>query len=115
VRPPFNVNSVALAAASAALDDVEHLEQSVKLNAEGLVQLTDGFKSLGLDYIPSVGNFISVDLGRPGGPLYEKLLREGVIVRPVANYGMPNHLRVTVGTGEENKRFLTALQKVLAD
>jgi histidinol-phosphate aminotransferase len=114
VRPPFNVNSVALAAAAAALDDAEHLRRSVQLNAEGLVQLTDGFKSMGLDYIPSVGNFISVDVGRPAAPLYEALLHEAVIVRPVANYGMPNYLRVTVGTREENARFLQALQNVLA-
>ena len=114
VRPPFNVNSVALAAAAEALEDAEHLERSVKMNAEGLRQLVAGFTSQGLDYVPSVGNFISVDVGRPAGPVYEALLREGVIVRPVANYGMPNHLRVTVGTKEENERFLTALQKVLA-
>jgi len=114
VRPPFNVNSVALAAAAAALEDEEHLARSVQLNAEGLKQLTDGFKSMGLDYIPSVGNFISVDVGRPAAPLYEALLHEAVIVRPVANYGMPSHLRVTVGTAEENARFLGALQKVLA-
>ncbi len=114
VRPPFNVNSVALAAAAAALDDDEHLKRSVKLNAEGLKQLVEGFNTLGLDYIPSVGNFISVDVGRSAAPLYEALLREGVIVRPVANYGMPNHLRVTVGTQEENERFLSALEKVLA-
>jgi histidinol-phosphate aminotransferase len=114
VRPPFNVNSMALAAAAAALDDEAHIHRSVQLNAEGLRQLADGFNSMGLGYIPSVGNFISVDIGRPAAPLYEALLREGVIVRPVANYGMPNHLRVTVGTGEENVRFLTALQKAPA-
>jgi len=113
VRPPFNVNSVALAAAAAALDDVEHLARSVQMNAEGLKQLVAGFETLGLDYIPSVGNFISVDMGRPAAPVYEALLREAVIVRPVANYGMPNHLRVTVGSPEENARFLSALEKVL--
>lgn len=115
VRPPFNVNSVALAAAVSALEDTEHLERSVKMNADGLRQLEAGCKSAGLGYIPSVGNFISIDVGRPSAPVYEALLREGVIVRPVANYGMPNHLRVTVGTGEENERFLTALHKVLAE
>jgi histidinol-phosphate aminotransferase len=113
VRPPFNVNSVALAAAAAALEDVEHLARSVQMNAEGLKQLVAGFETLGLDFIPSVGNFISVDVGRPAAPVYEALLREAVIVRPVANYGMPQHLRVTVGTPEENARFLTALEKVL--
>ena len=113
VRPPFNVNSIALAAAAAALDDKEHLVRSVKMNAEGLKQLVVGFTSMGLDYIPSVGNFICVDAGRPAAPVYEALLHEGVIVRPVANYGMPNHLRVTVGTLEENTRFLSALKKLL--
>ncbi|MGM0593260.1 MAG: histidinol-phosphate transaminase [Pseudomonadota bacterium] len=114
VRPPFNVNSVALAAAAAALDDTEHLERSVRMNADGLKQLVAGFEPMGLEYIPSVGNFICVDVAREAGPVYEALLHEGVIVRPVANYGMPNHLRVTVGTAEENERFLTALGKVLA-
>ncbi|MCW9088925.1 MAG: histidinol-phosphate transaminase [Gammaproteobacteria bacterium] len=113
VRPPFNVNSVALAAAAAALDDSEHLSRSVQMNADGLKQLAEAFAAQGLDYIPSVGNFISVDVGRPSGPIYEALLHQGVIVRPVANYGMPNHLRVTVGTKEENERFLGALYKVL--
>ncbi len=115
VRPPFNVNSVALVAATAALDDEEHLKRSVKMNADGLRQIEAGCKAAGLDYIPSVGNFISIDVGRESGPVYEALLREGIIVRPVANYGMPNHLRVTVGTAEENERFLTALNKVLAE
>lgn len=114
VRPPFNVNSVALAAAVAALQDAEHLQRTVKLNAEGLRQLEAGCRSAGLEYIPSVGNFISIDVDRPAGQVYEALLREGVIVRPVANYGMPNHLRVTVGTAQENERFLSALNRVLA-
>jgi len=114
VRPPFNVNSVALAAAAAALEDDEHLKRSVKMNADGLRQIGAGCKSMGLAFIPSVGNFISIDVGRESGPVYEALLCEGVIVRPVANYGMPNHLRVTVGTADENQRFLTSLGKVLA-
>lgn len=113
VRPPFNVNNLALAAATAALDDAEHLQRSVAMNASGLKQLTAAFVEMGLEYIPSVGNFISVDVGRTAAPLYDALLREGVIVRPVANYGMPNHLRVTVGTEQENARFLGALGKVL--
>ena len=114
VRPPFNVNGLALTAARAALDDDEHLRKTLELNAEGLRQLMAGFDTMGLTYIPSVGNFISVDVGRPAAPLFEALLREGVIVRPVANYGMPNHLRVTVGRKHENTRFLQALDKVLA-
>ena len=114
VRPPFNVNSIALAAAEAALDDDAHRQRSVAMNAAGLRQLMSGFERLGLKYIPSVGNFISVDVGREAAPVYEALLREGVIVRPVANYGMPNHLRVTVGTSEDNDVIIDSLQKVLA-
>ncbi|MEN8169631.1 MAG: histidinol-phosphate transaminase [Pseudomonadota bacterium] len=114
VRPPFNVNNLAMAAALAALDDNEHLQQSVEMNAAGLKQLAVSFEGMGLEFIPSVGNFICVDVGRSAAPVYEELLREGVIVRPVANYGMPTHLRVTVGRPEENKRFVAALKKVLA-
>ncbi len=113
VRQPFNVNSIALAAATAALGDREHIERSQRLNTEGMQQLVSGFDALSLRHIPSVGNFVCVDLGKPALPTYERLLREGVIVRPVANYGMPNHLRVTVGLPEENERFLQALRKVL--
>ena len=114
VRQPFNVNSLAQAAAAAALDDEAHLQRSIAVNRDGLAQLAAGFEALGLDYIPSVGNFISVDTGREAGPVYEALLREGVIVRPVANYGLPNHLRVSVGLPAENARALAALAKVLA-
>jgi histidinol-phosphate aminotransferase len=113
VRQPFNVNSVALAAATAALDDSRHIEESVRLNSDGLRQLLEGFARLNLAHIPSVGNFVCVDLRRPAAPVYEALLRQGVIVRPVANYGMPNHLRVTVGLPGENERFLKALKKVI--
>jgi len=113
VRPPFNVSLLALEAAAAALDDEAHLARTLETNREGMAQLTAGFAALGLSYIPSVGNFVSVDVGRPAGEAYEALLHEGVIVRPVANYGMPQHLRVTVGTATENERFLAALKKVL--
>ncbi len=113
IRPPFNVNSPALAAAEAALADEEHLRRSVALNAEGLRQLGEGFDRLGLEWIASLGNFISVDVGRLGVSLYEALLHEGVIVRPVANYAMPTHLRVSVGLPEQNARLLRALEKVL--
>lgn len=114
VRPPFNVGSVALAAATAALDDEEHLRRSLETNAQGMKQLVAAFAARGLDYIPSVGNFVCVDMGRPAAPLYDALLRRGVIVRPVGNYGLPNHLRVTVGTAEQNEVFLRALDAVLA-
>lgn len=114
VRQPFNVNSLALAGACAALEDTEYLARSREVNAAGMQQLEQGFQALGLSWIPSKGNFIAVDVGREAGPVYQGLLHEGVIVRPVAGYGMPNHLRVTVGLAAENSRFLEALGKVLA-
>ena len=114
VRQPFNVNSLALAGACAALEDTEYLARSREINAAGMQQLEDGFRALGLSWIPSKGNFIAVDVGREAGPVYQGLLHEGVIVRPVAGYGMPNHLRVTIGLAAENGRFLEALGKVLA-
>ena len=114
VRHPFNVNSIAQAAALAALDDVAHLEKSLRLNREGMEQLTSGFRRLGLNFIDSVGNFVVLDLGEAAAGMHEQLLRQGVIVRPIANYGMPNHLRVTVGLPGENARFLEALEQVLA-
>lgn len=114
VRQPFNVNSLALAAACAALQDADYLAESRRLNEAGMEQLQDGFRELGLQWIPSKGNFIAVDLGQVAAPVYQGLLREGVIVRPVANYGMPNHLRITIGLPAENTRLLEALAKVLA-
>jgi histidinol-phosphate aminotransferase len=114
VRQPFNVNSIAQAAALAALDDVAHLESSVRLNRVGMQQLVSGFRRLGLSFVESVGNFIAVDTGGPAAECYERMLKQGVIVRPIANYGMPNHLRVTVGLPEENAHFLAVLEQVLA-
>lgn len=113
VRQPFNINSLALTAAQAALDDGKHLQRTLGNNRDGMLQLTEGFAALGLQWIPSRGNFVCVDLRRPAMPVYEALLRKGVIVRPVANYGMPEHLRVSVGTPHENQIFLDALQDVL--
>ncbi|MBI3899082.1 MAG: histidinol-phosphate transaminase [Gammaproteobacteria bacterium] len=115
VRQPFNVNSVAAAAAEAALADDAHVARGVALNRAGMEQITEGLTGLGLDFIPSVGNFVSFDVRRPARPVYDALLRAGVIVRPVASYGMPQHLRVTIGLAEENRRFLTALADVLRD
>lgn len=109
VRQPFNNNMLALVAAEAALEDSEHLLKTLKVNEQGMLQLTEGFKNLGLSWIPSAGNFVSVDLNEPAEPIYEALLRKGVIVRPVANYEMPHHLRVSIGTSEENQLFLQAL------
>jgi histidinol-phosphate aminotransferase len=114
VRPPFNVNQLALVAAEHALKDKEHLKNSVELNREGMKQLVAAFEQLGIEYIPSVGNFISAKMPQSGKAVFEALLREGVIVRPVDNYGMPDYLRITIGTEAENDKFITALNKVLA-
>jgi histidinol-phosphate aminotransferase len=114
VRQPFNVNSFALAAACAALDDVEYVAESRRLNEAGMQQLQQGLSEQGLSWIPSKANFLAVDLGREGASVYQGLLREGVIVRPIGGYGLPNHLRVSIGLPAENARFLEALAKVLA-
>jgi histidinol-phosphate aminotransferase len=111
-RQPFNNNSLALAAAEAALGDAEHLRRSVENNREGLGVLKSGLEAMGLRCLPSQANFLSFDLGRPAGATYDALLQQGVIVRPLAPYAMPNHLRVTVGAPVENARFLEALQRV---
>ena len=113
VRQPFNVNSLAQAAALAALEDSDHLERSRRINREGMRQLTAGFRRLGLGFIESAGNFVSVELPLAGREVYERLLRRGVIVRPVDNYGMPRHVRITVGLPEENQRFLEALAQAI--
>lgn len=113
-RQPFNVNSLGLVAAVVALEDHDHLEKSININSDGLLQLAEGFARLGLAYIRSVGNFVCVDVGKPAAGVYDALLRQGVIVRPVANYEMPQHLRVTVGVELENLVFLKALEKALA-
>ncbi len=118
VRQPFNVNSLALAAAHAALADQAFVDQSCALNRSGMAQLEAGFRALGLSWIVSSGNFICFALpdenGKPGaGTVYQKLLRQGVIVRPVAGYEMPRHLRVTIGTQVENAMFLAALKASL--
>jgi histidinol-phosphate aminotransferase len=111
VRQPFNVNSLAQAAACAALDDVEYLARSRAVNRSGLAQLRSGLQDLGFSALPSVGNFLCVDCGTEARPLFEALLRQGVIVRPIDNYGLPRHLRVSVGLEAENARFLEALAR----
>lgn len=113
VRQPFNVNSVALSAAAAALDDAEHLQQSVQLNTRGMQQIITGINALGLRVYPSKGNFVLVDCLHPGAAVYEALLRQGVIVRPVGGYGLLTQLRITIGTEHENARMLAALQVAL--
>lgn len=113
VRQPFNVNSLALAAAHASLEDDEHLQRSTGINRSGLVQLRAGFDAMGIEYIPSVANFLCFAVPGDAGDVYTALLHEGIIVRPVASYGLPRHLRVTVGLEDENTRFLEALKKII--
>lgn len=113
IRQPFNVNSLALAAATAALNDDTYLVATKKLNDQGMAQLISGFNTMGLSYIPSKGNFITVDVECNGLELYERLLQQGVIVRPVTNYGLPQHLRVSIGLQAENQRFLDVLSSLL--
>jgi histidinol-phosphate aminotransferase len=115
VRQPFNNNTLALVAAEAALQDDEHVKATVANNAQGMQQLTDGFKALGLNWISSAGNFVSVDLKKAGLPVYQALLHKGVIVRPVDVYEMPTFLRISIGLPAENTLFLKALQDVLND
>ena len=113
VRQPFNVNSMSLVAACAALDDQKHVEKSVSLNQLGLNYFMEGCDQIGLSYIPSVANFLTIDLERDAMPIYESLLRKGIIVRPIGVYGLPNHLRVTTGLPRENEIFLEALKQLV--
>lgn len=113
IRQPFNVNSLSLAAATVAVNDNDYLAKTKQTNDAGMAQLSAGFKNLGLSAIPSKGNFITVDVEQKGDDVFEALLRQGVIVRPVTNYGLPNHIRVSIGLESENQRFLTALADVL--
>ncbi len=113
VRAPFNVSSLGLAAARAVLADEDYLARGIEVNRQGMEQLTAGFSALGLSFIPSRGNFLAVEFGTDTGVLYQQLLNEGVIVRPVGVYDMPNHLRVSVGLDNENDVLLNALKKLL--
>jgi len=113
VRQPFNVNSLAQAAAVAALADDAFLARSYELNRNGVAQLEQGFEQLGLEFVPSSGNFVLVRVGR-ADLINERLLQAGIIVRPVGNYNLPQWLRVTVGLPDENGAFLAALAEALA-
>jgi histidinol-phosphate aminotransferase len=117
IRQPFNVNSLAMAAAVAALADTGFLNRSAQVNADGYGQLTLGFDTLGLFYLPSFGNFVMVKVGDDDGAgarVNLALLKKGIIVRPLANYGLSQWLRITIGLPEENAAFLSALKEVLA-
>jgi len=113
VRQPFNVNAIAQAAACAALEDTEFATHARVENKTGLAQLESGFRKLGLEFVPSVANFILVKVG-DGAKTFDALQRRGVIVRPVKGYGLPEWLRVTVGTAKQNDRLLRELKSVLA-
>jgi histidinol-phosphate aminotransferase len=113
VRQPFNVNTPAQAAALAALGDQAFLQQSYELNRAGLREFEAAFDTLGLSYVPSRANFVLVKVGA-AARVYQELLKRGVIVRPVGNYGLPEWLRVSVGLPAENATFLAALPPALA-
>ncbi len=115
VRQPFNVNSLALAAAEAALDDEKHIQKSREINQAGMAYLIDACNKRGLGYIPSAGNFLAIDFSRPAQEIFEAMMQQGVIVRPVANYGMPDFLRVTVGLAEENRLLVEVLDRVMEE
>lgn len=114
IRGPFNTSGVAQAAALAALGDLEHVRRSVESNRAGLKQLGAGLDNLGIKFVPSVANFLLVIFGTDTEPLVEELLKKGVIVRPMRWMGFPMAIRVTVGTHEENEKFLHALAEVRA-
>jgi histidinol-phosphate aminotransferase len=114
VREPFNVNYLAQVAAMAALDDEKHLKKSLDLVAQGRIYLTGEFKRLGIRSVETATNFILVDLGVDAAPVYEKLLRSGVIVRPMSAWGLKTFIRVTIGKKAENQRFIKTLGKILA-
>ena len=113
VREPFNVNSLALAAAAAALEDTEFIAKTYELNRAGMRQLTEGLAALGLEYIPSFGNFVTFKVPR-AADVFQRLLAAGVIVRPIGSYGMPDHLRVSIGLESENARFLQSLEHAIS-
>jgi len=112
VRQPFNVSSLAQIAALAALEDDEHVARTKQCNREGMAYLREQCTRLGLEYVPSWANFLLIRVGN-GKRVYEALLREGVIVRPMNVYGFPEHVRVTIGTAEENTRFVGAIEHIL--
>ena len=112
VRQPFNVTSLAQVAAIAGMDDKAHIARTLRVNAEGMDYLEAEFQRLGLAYVPSHANFLLVEVG-DGRAIYDRLLRSGVIVRPMNGYGYPHHVRISVGLPEENRRLIAALGEAL--
>jgi histidinol-phosphate aminotransferase len=113
IRQPFNVNSLGQVAALAAIEDETHVLECVRMNEAGKAFLYEEFKTLGVKYVPSRANFILVDVGRNAADIYQKLLHEGVIVRPMTSFGMETALRITIGTPDENRRLIKGLRAVL--
>jgi histidinol-phosphate aminotransferase len=113
VRQPFNVTSLAQVAVVAAMDDQQHIAETLRVNAEGMDYLTAEFGRLKIPFIPSHGNFFLADVG-DGRAVYDKLLRKGVIVRPMHGYGYPRHVRISVGLPEENRKLIKALEEILS-
>lgn len=113
VRQPFNNNALALIAAEAALADQDHVRESVELNTAERLRLPPLLQSMGLKILPSQANFLTIDFARNAAPVHQGLLERGIIVRPMASYGLPNFLRVSIGTRSENDRFIDALRDVL--
>lgn len=112
-RLTFNLNSPAQAAACAALTDQEFIDQSVQLNTEGMRYLVEKINELELQYIPSIANFLTIDLAQDSTSVYNALLEQGIIVRPLHPYNMPSFIRVSIGTTEENSAFINALTNIL--
>ncbi|HOX09236.1 MAG TPA: aminotransferase class I/II-fold pyridoxal phosphate-dependent enzyme, partial [Candidatus Omnitrophota bacterium] len=113
VRQPFNVNSLAQVAAAAAIDDVAHLKRTRQTVLKGKKYLYGALDRMGLSYVPSQTNFILVDVKRDGWEVFQRLLRHGVIVRDMKPYKLDSYIRVTIGTGKENKKFVDAMRKIL--
>jgi histidinol-phosphate aminotransferase len=112
IRQPFNINSIAQAGALAALEDAEHVRKTLANNAAGMKQILEGLRGLGVEFIPSAGNFILARVG-DGKRVFDEMLKRGVIVRPMGGYELPEWIRISIGTAKENDRCLTVLKQVL--
>lgn len=115
VKEPFNVNALAQAAASAALGDEEHVQESCRMNEQGRQQIYDGLSRLSIPYYESMSNFILAELGEQAGQIYQQLLESGIIVRSATGWGLPHHIRISVGTAEENQVLLESLSEIIAN
>ena len=113
IRQPFNVNALGQVAALAAIEDENHVVECVRMIEAGKAYLYEEFKTLGVKYVPSRANFILVDVGRNAADIFQKLLHEGVIVRPMTAFGMETALRITIGTPDENRRLIKGLRAAL--